>query len=259
MPFLLSFLSLTFIRQILILVLAAPLIQWLCLELSLLFFLPLLILRRRRYTDYLIYFIIQSTGSLIFLIGTITFPLLRFYAIVLKIGLAPFIFWLLPVISNLSWLLFFLISTIIKLGPFCLSILYCSENSLIVITLMRYAAAIFYTMNRTRLKPIIAYRSLGSYRFLLLLGYRSLLMFISVWVLYSFRFGLLCYLLGSKATTNWVLWIRFANLAGLPPGLIFIVKVIMCILFPSIFLLILLLISALLIVVYCRILVQWIV
>ena len=153
---------------------------WVGLELNLLSFIPLIIIRDNQYSSEaaLKYFLIQAVGSSLIIFSAsllLTQPkasmLILFCALVLKLGGAPFHFWLPQVIRGLLWPQIMIIMTIQKVAPL---LLICYLMALRKTNLELYLRRIFSALvggfggiNQTHLRKILAFSSINHIGWLL--------------------------------------------------------------------------------------------
>ena len=148
------------------------LITWAFIEINILIFIPLLrfnYLLLPNNSLVLKYFLIQSIGSIFLLIRLIF--LIRFYdqkslflflmgrALIWKIGIPPFHFWLLNMIIDLEWRLFFIMASWQKILPlyFLNQIYFIRLDIFIVLTLF---VSVLGSMGESSIKKILILSSL---------------------------------------------------------------------------------------------------
>nr|UZT67568.1 NADH dehydrogenase subunit 2 [Oberthuerella sharkeyi] len=99
---------------------------WICLEINLMSFIPLILNLNKNFNDSTIkYFIIQSLSSSLFLYFIMfmfikdsnMFILMIIMSLIMKIGIFPFFIWYLNIINNISWFNNFLFMVIQKILP----------------------------------------------------------------------------------------------------------------------------------------------
>jgi NADH-ubiquinone oxidoreductase chain 2 len=166
--------------------------------------------------------------------STLAFPsrilLLR---LLLKLGAAPFHFWVSPVSEGLSWINLSLILTWQKLAPFLLLILCINlKDSFLILIICSILSSIFGAIqgiSQSSLRKILAFSSINHIGWML----RSLLIKISRWLVYFSFYSIilstliyLAYNLNLNSLTNtrslhkyarYTLLIRLISLGGLPP------------------------------------------
>jgi len=148
---------------------------WIILELNLLAFIPLMVSSSTfQETEASVkYFLIQALGSRLLLISRLilifnSFPTLIRYTILtlrlsLKIGLAPLHIWYPSVISSITWINCFLLSTWQKLAPLLYLAIIISQNTKYIFILLAATSALtggLLGINQRKLRSIIAYSSI---------------------------------------------------------------------------------------------------
>ncbi len=145
-------------------------IIWIGLEINLISFLPLILLNQHFYSSIsaIKYFLTQSTASIILLISFLTQSLLPIrriiilIAIIIKAGLPPYHFWFPSVIQSTNWFICLILSTWQKLAPLTL-IFFIYNKSKLFLTLILLSLFISSIggISQTKLRPLIAYSSIG--------------------------------------------------------------------------------------------------
>lgn len=150
---------------------------WVGLEINLLSFIPLIVEKKNLFSSEssLKYFLIQAIASRILIFSIILFTTLssKFLnldllilvlissSLLLKVGAAPFHFWLPNVIEGLPWGTNFIILTWQKIAPI-LILSYCLNSLLLTFSIL--ASVIFGSiggLNQTSLRKIIAFSSIN--------------------------------------------------------------------------------------------------
>ena len=141
------------------------------LELNLLGFIPLAMIRTENKKPAIYYFVVQSVGSLLLLFGGMSVSValsLCLFGLLLKMGLAPMHFWVPPVAGRLARLSFGLLLTWQKVAPLSLLIfitLYLSP--LIAINVLAGSLIILAT---SAMQPLLVFRGLVQLGWVLALG-----------------------------------------------------------------------------------------
>lgn len=228
---------------------------WLGLELNLLSFIPLISSTRNLYSSEaaLKYFLVQALGSAVFLCRSSTVlisskPVLSFFILVsllLKIGAAPFYFWLPPIIQGLSWFNCLVLITIQKIAPIILISYLIQTNSnlislLYLSSVLSACAGSLGGLNQVFLRKILAYSSIAHIRWilaslvnrtLLWLNYFLIYCIVSisaVWPLYLhqiFHFNQLISTPFHLNLSRLRISVAFLSLGGLPPFIGFLPKI----------------------------------
>nr|UPX88298.1 NADH dehydrogenase subunit 2 [Astacus leptodactylus] len=146
---------------------------WAGLELNLMSFIPLISSGSNKYSSEsaLKYFLIQALASIViifsasFTLLTYNFIMLFSLALLLKLGAAPFYFWLPQVMEGLNWLQIMILMTLQKVGPMVLlSYLMFDKYSFTLIFSSALLSAIIGAaggMNQTFLRKIMAFSSIN--------------------------------------------------------------------------------------------------
>lgn len=173
------------------------------LEINLIAFIPLISNKKNILISEAIlkYFLIQTltSANLLFFILIINinifyfninlqiiYPLLNF-ALLIKIGAAPFHFWFPSVIEGITWLNCFILSSWQKITPIIV-LSYCSCYPILILRII--LSAIFGGiggLNQTSIRKIIAYSSIRHLRWILI----STLININLWLTYFFFYSLI--------------------------------------------------------------------
>nr|BDL61453.1 NADH dehydrogenase subunit 2 [Ilyograpsus nodulosus] len=225
---------------------------WVGLELNMVSFIPLISIKMNSYFSEaaLKYFLIQALGSTLFIYSStlmILFIQLSstfiMFALLLKLGAAPFHFWFPQVMEGLNWPQVFVLSTIQKLAPMML-ISYLTSN-MILIKIIFFSAILsaligaWTGFNLTFLRKIMAFSSINHMSWMLMassLGDNFWLLYFCFYTLISLSvimtfFKLQAYTISmliqsnKKATSMaFMLFLNMISLGGLPPMTGFIPK-----------------------------------
>nr|AUN45064.1 NADH dehydrogenase subunit 2 [Aegla aff. longirostri MHT-2018] len=225
---------------------------WTGLELNLLSFIPLIVLLNNKYSAEaaLKYFLIQALGSSMIIFASvillfslnIPFTIIAF-ALLLKLGAAPFHFWFPQIMEGLLWPQAIILMTIQKMAPMFL-ISYLIEIKMIshIIIIVGMLSAILGAvmgLNQTSLRKIMAFSSINHMAWMLLamLISENMLMFyfifyclISASIMILFYYQQTYYfnqLLNQTEMSNYFKMLCFMSLlslGGLPPFSGFIPK-----------------------------------
>ena len=235
---------------------------WVGIELNLYSFVFLLILPPSQdaspqpITAALSYFIVQAVRSLIFILGIFvatqnffTYSLwLIVLALLIKIGAAPFHFWVPWVSLNSSWPSLFWLLTFQKLPPLFLlqNFFYLIPSSSVLLNLI-LSASIFSALIggllglfQTRLQSLLAYSSINQTAWFLLASVIASNILIFYYTLYLLILFPICLLMSYSPiktpffsppisnltlTQSTLIILIFLNLAGIPPLAIFCMKI----------------------------------
>lgn len=166
-PFLNLFLVFLFLSTIIALSSSHWLMVWVALELNIISFLPIITASShfQESESALKYFFFQALGSSALLLGSVNHPLsmLIIAGLVFKLGAAPFHFWFPTTTAGLPWPAVTLLITWQKLAPISLLIFSWSHLQSILLTLGLLGAVVggLGGIAQTRLRPLLAYSSIG--------------------------------------------------------------------------------------------------
>lgn len=232
----------------------------------------------------LIYFIFQAFASLFFLFGILlniiniykysfNLDLLIICSLIIKVGRAPFHYWIPLVIENLDWINNYILITWQKIIPLVLRFYFITNILFNYFILISLIVRILGRLNQNSLRLIIAYSSINQIRWLLITLFISKIIlliyillyiiilynliiifkFLQIWYLRHFFFNLFQNIVYLK----FIFIINILSIRGLPPFLGFFPKLLIVInilINNQLFLLILILSCSLLILfVYLRI------
>nr|QXJ42362.1 NADH dehydrogenase subunit 2 [Euprymna scolopes] len=233
--------------------------MWMGLELNLMSFLPLMNIKGKMLEAEasMKYFIIQSMSSSVLIFGSIMMYIynLSWYtmfnnmvtnlillSLVLKLGGAPMHFWLPNISKQMSWSILFMLLTWQKLAPlFMLSLVNSNFTLIMIISMLSTLIGSMMALNQTNLQLIITYSSISHLGWMtsMILINNSLTLFyfinyiiisIPLMHLISSEIGNHMFMLTQKNNINNMIIISMIlSLAGLPPLLGFMSKLIMLI------------------------------
>ncbi len=260
-PLVKCFLVINIVSIIYVLSTASWLGVWVGIELNLYTFIFILLLypapshSQNTVNLALIYFLVQAISSLllvfaiILLINSFFAPasyLLLQISLIIKLGAAPFHFWVPWTVTNSSWSMTFWLLTMQKLAPlliiYNINTLLHDESSitlsLCVIALSALLGGLL-GLFQTRLQPLLAYSSINQTAWLILAGHYSLYFMSLYFIFYSLLIFLICFLMAKNHSLSphlsptsiqlprshkLRLLLSFIVLAGLPPTIIFFLK-----------------------------------
>lgn len=145
-------------------------IIWMGLELNLYSFIPLLISSKlnQEKEASIKYFLTQAFASALLLLSSLIFSysifrgLLLSTAIFIKLGIAPFHFWLPSVINRISWPMCWVLTTLQKIRPMSIIIYTMPLSSYTIsVAIIRALVGGLGGLNQTQLRAIFAYSSIG--------------------------------------------------------------------------------------------------
>nr|AOY39734.1 NADH dehydrogenase subunit 2 [Scolytinae sp. BMNH 1043123] len=229
---------------------------WIGLEINMLSLMPLMKNFKNKMSSEstIKYFITQAMASMILLFMMLMysntymfeykmnnfFPLLLSSALFIKMGAAPFHFWLPEVISGSSWLITLIILTWQKIAPMILLIFSSTINyMIIIIIILSSLIGGLSGLNQTCLKKIMAYSSINHISWMLAASLLSTNTFMIYFVIYSVTNCILIYhfyynnlnfmsqlskFFANNKMNKLIFMINFLSLGGLPPFLGFLPK-----------------------------------
>ena len=240
-------------RTVIIMSSSRWLMSWICLEINLIALIPLLIykIKFKNSSTSIKYFTVQAIASILIFIGIVwanselhTILLtekidLITISLAIKLGIPPFQFWVPQVIEIINIVKILMVLVWQKIAPIVL-ICYSISNVLLFIVVIRSLLGAVGGINQNNLKKIFFYSSLVHLSWIIIiLSLRE-----KVWLIYLFSYSLIifplllwCYQNKIKKMNNVnirnldtqqkiFLLIRVLCLAGLPPFLGFLIKII---------------------------------
>nr|AHX42576.1 NADH dehydrogenase subunit 2 [Helotrephes semiglobosus semiglobosus] len=226
--------------------------MWMGLEMNLLSFIPLMFNKKKKSESMMMYFMIQSMASIILLISILWNNLLMvsnllsqnlmnnimIISLIMKMGGAPFHFWLPEVIMVLNWNSCFILMTWQKIAPiFMLSKLKMSSLLIIFIISSAYIGAVG-GLNQNSIKKILAFSSINHLSWIMASIYMDSKIWIKYLLIYAMMLSLIIFML-NMYNLNYIsqtnitptstlfkinLTLMIMSLGGLPPLLGFIPK-----------------------------------
>ena len=220
-------------------------IIWLCLEINILAFLPIMSSESGvAFENTIKYFIIQRCASIIFLFGLIyclfignRFVLLKRIALFFKLGAAPFHGWFVSILKRCSIWILFLLSTVQKLLPLLIIVnIMVNPRLLILIVLFTIIVIFFSVPGRVTLNKVLALSSMANLMWLLFRVQNSVKLIVLFIVIYSILLLGIIFSVNMRSNSSFyqierldnlskILFIFiFISLGRLPPLLGFMIK-----------------------------------
>uniref|UniRef100_UPI0030DE0EEE NADH dehydrogenase subunit 2 n=1 Tax=Stenchaetothrips biformis TaxID=1100830 RepID=UPI0030DE0EEE len=225
--------------------------MWMSMEINLFSMIPILSTNQKNFSEKstMMYFLIQSISSSIILISismnlkffkNIT-NFLIYMAIFLKLGMFPFHFWMISVIEGLEWNTAFIIMTIQKIIPISVLMMFMHQKIIILFCLMSSTVAAISGITMFSMRKILGFSSINHLSMMmisLILSKKVFKMYFLIYSLMTFsttkHLKLLNINLISQSmtfiklnkTNNLSIMILFLSLAGMPPLLGFLPKMI---------------------------------
>nr|AZL35855.1 NADH dehydrogenase subunit 2 [Cosmoscarta mandarina] len=221
---------------------------WMGLEVNLMSFIPLMFNKFNYYSSesMMKYFIIQSLGSMIMLMGIIMVALkinnqtnlLIMCGLMTKLGIAPFHMWIPSVVDGLSWMNCMIMFSWQKVAT--LMLMSYSINISIMTFPIIFSLLIGSVggINQSSLKKILAYSSINNMGWILISMKSSMTLWINYFLIYSIMIISLtfmlnkmninyinqCFLTSFNSMNKMFLSIMLISMGGLPPMLGFLPK-----------------------------------
>nr|UNA68564.1 NADH dehydrogenase subunit 2 [Leptocorisa chinensis]UNA68772.1 NADH dehydrogenase subunit 2 [Leptocorisa oratoria] len=228
--------------------------MWMGMEMNLMSFIPLISKSKNKNSSQamMTYFLVQSLSSMILLFSVTMNPLIMssinleelwiknmtMLSLIIKLGAAPFHWWLPSMLSNMNWTECFILMTWQKIAPLVvLNNLAPSSMILYITALMSGMVGSIGGLNQTSIRKLMGYSSINH------LGWMIMFMSMSnMWykylIIYSTLMGLICYMLNFKTiyfmnqistnsnslTEKFTLIIMMLSIGGLPPFIGFLPK-----------------------------------
>nr|YP_009485708.1 NADH dehydrogenase subunit 2 [Rhynocoris incertis]AVZ00844.1 NADH dehydrogenase subunit 2 [Rhynocoris incertis] len=230
--------------------------MWMGLELNMVSFIPLIYKEKMKTTheSCMIYFLIQSMGSIIMLfsilinsstmnspyVGEGLFSMVISMSMLMKMGAPPFHFWFPEIAEKMSWPSCFLLMTWQKVAPMYIMscVIDMSQNLIYLLIPIMVLTGSIGGLNQTSIRKIMSYSSMDHMGWMIM----CMKFFNTMWIFY---FTIYALILGSIIFTFWIhstfyinqytskslsfsekimIIILFLSLGGLPPFLGFLPK-----------------------------------
>nr|YP_006576073.1 NADH dehydrogenase subunit 2 [Membranipora grandicella]AEH99602.1 NADH dehydrogenase subunit 2 [Membranipora grandicella] len=211
---------------------------WLSMETALLGFLPLFNYTNSEETMTLIkYFILQSSGSILFLAGLITSNSSLFMSgLLMKLGLFPFFFWVPSVLKSISWAGILMLTTLQKLPAMGVLIsppLPLQTNFMFMVSVISILISSILGFNQSNIRMLMAYSSISQTAYMLISLMTSAKLFLLYFFNYLITMSLLIYIINKNNVSTMedlsdefsgTMNLLFMNLMGMPPFPMFFMK-----------------------------------
>nr|YP_010535714.1 NADH dehydrogenase subunit 2 [Ornithodoros tartakovskyi]UYB78665.1 NADH dehydrogenase subunit 2 [Ornithodoros tartakovskyi]UYB78678.1 NADH dehydrogenase subunit 2 [Ornithodoros tartakovskyi] len=220
---------------------------WLCLEINMMSFIPLMNYKNMISTEGLtLYFIVQALASSIF-IFSISFFLLNWIflkkltflmtsSMLIKLGTAPFHFWFPQISEGLSFTTFFILTTIQKFIPLHI-LTFMNANTLPIFILLSATIGSLGGFSQFSVRKILAFSSIAHLSWMLSLIYTESNLWLIYLIVYMSLIGSILIFISMTSINfinqvnpnsfnmyNMSLIISFLSLGGMPPFLGFFMK-----------------------------------
>lgn len=227
---------------------------WICLELNVIIFIPLVKKINNSIINRIIkYYIIQRISRRLFLVSvifssfsitnTLIFNFMILNSLWIKIGLFPYRRWYFQISENINWNIWFLLNTVQKIIPiWILSLNIINHNFLLTIILRNRIFSIIEIFNQTSLRWIINASSINHIRWIIIRFFSQERLWEIYFIIYFFiSYCLVKFLINNNYNTlsniinnrtkfnNFYFFMLIFNFLGVPPFLGFIPKIIILI------------------------------
>nr|YP_009720746.1 NADH dehydrogenase subunit 2 [Athalia icar]QGL07067.1 NADH dehydrogenase subunit 2 [Athalia icar] len=252
--------TMIFLSSMMIMNSSSWLSAWMGLEINMMSFIPLM-MNNKNYlkpsNSMMMYFLIQSISSstLIMMMLNLKMMKMNFYqnyisslmlmSLIMKMGAAPFHWWLPKILNNLSWINCMILMTWQKIAPITLMTNLLNNYSMIYLSaLMSMFMGTILSMNQTSLKMILSFSSINHMGWMMITMLMNLKLMIIYFLFYSFINLIICLYLNKlninfmnqmfKINNNKMIKLImnsfFLSLGGIPPFLGFLPKLLILIL-----------------------------
>nr|WPN89778.1 NADH dehydrogenase subunit 2 [Metallus sp.] len=227
---------------------------WMGLEINMMSFIPLMIFKSKNKisNSMMIYFIIQASSSsmLLMLIMMIKMNLnfnkinlitnLIQISLFMKLGATPFHWWVTKILINLNWINCFYILTWQKISPLMMLMNLNNNMLMYLISLMSMFYSTIIMINQTSIKLIMTYSSINHLGWMLMLMLLNSSMLIIYFIIYFLMNLSICLTMNKLNLTylnqmfkinnktpfkSIIFMLLFMSIAGLPPMLGFLPKI----------------------------------
>nr|ASR18191.1 NADH dehydrogenase subunit 2 [Aeneolamia contigua] len=220
--------------------------SWMGLEINLIAFTSLMYMKLNYYTSesMMKYFIIQSMGSSILLLGIIILSLkimenstMMMMGLMIKLGVAPFHTWMISMMESLNWMNCLILSTWQKIATLMLMSYIINKMSMINIMLSLIVGSIG-GINQLSIKKMMAYSSINNMGWIIMSMMISMKLWMNYFIIYSMMISSLmmltmkmklnylnqCLITSSSPLNKLIFSVTMLSLGGLPPMLGFLPK-----------------------------------
>nr|YP_009472882.1 NADH dehydrogenase subunit 2 [Acanthaspis ruficeps]AST10086.1 NADH dehydrogenase subunit 2 [Acanthaspis ruficeps] len=228
--------------------------MWIGLEMNLIAFIPILYKSKNTWASEscMIYFLIQSLGSILMLLSVLSNSLIMvsptviehffystlMFSMFIKLGVPPFHFWFPEILEKMNWMNCVIIMTWQKIAPFSILSLI-SEKSIMLpmIIMLTTMTGALGGLNQTSIRKILGYSSINHMgwmiaclkfnddywmKYLIIYSIILIMMIFTFYTLSSFYISQFSNM--SSMTEKMTIIIMFMSLGGLPPFLGFLPK-----------------------------------
>jgi len=214
-------------------------VYWLILEISLILFLPFILVNKLGYEIRIKYFLVQVVGSFLIMfmfIYCLKYLYMFLFILFFKIGIAPFYYWSLYVVEKIEYWSFFFFLSLLKFIPFLICrVLFIKSFFFFLFIFLNCFVGCLGGLGRICLRKLLFYSSLSHNGWLLsCISLRDIL-WVEYFLVYVLIFFVVSNLFSSNLlysikdierfrTKNFFIVICFLTFRGLPPFRVFIMK-----------------------------------
>nr|QTH79160.1 NADH dehydrogenase subunit 2 [Heptamelus sp.] len=239
---------------------------WMGLEMNLLSFIPIMMNNSNNYkisSSTMTYFIVQTSSSSILLMTMMIMNLksnmenlimmknILQITLIMKLGAAPLHWWLPKIINNLSWMNCFILLTWQKIAPLFLLISLNNSPILYLSMMMSSFIGAILGMNQNSLKMIMMYSSINHLSWMMMAMNLNLILMKFYFLIYSMISMMICITMNNfnlnfmnqlfnnfnnNIYTKMMTMFMFFSMAGIPPFIGFLPKIIILMLMTKNFL-----------------------
>nr|QFK69061.1 NADH dehydrogenase subunit 2 [Phymatostetha stalii] len=222
---------------------------WMGLEINLMSFIPIMYSKLNYYSSEssMKYFVIQSSSSMILLLGIILTSLkinMNFSMMVMtcglltKVGVAPFHMWVPSIMEGINWINCLILSTWQKIAPLTLISYSMNNEMLIMPSILSLLIGAIGGLNQSSIKKLMAYSSINNMGWVIISMMMSMMTWINYFMIYSLMISMFMYMLNKeninyinqcflstfKSINKMFLLIMLLSMGGMPPMLGFMPK-----------------------------------
>nr|YP_009946934.1 NADH dehydrogenase subunit 2 [Macrostemum floridum]QOH91252.1 NADH dehydrogenase subunit 2 [Macrostemum floridum] len=216
---------------------------WISLEINLMFFIPLIFIKNNTLNNEFLmkFFFIQLITSMI-LIMSITFMNLKIHltlnkfilifnlTLLMKMGVAPFHYWMIQIIEYLNWPSFFILMTWQKIAPMIMIMYTLNLNLMMIMILINCLTGSINGFNQLYMRKMLFFSSINNMGWLLSTLIMNLFMWLIFFSVYFLSMMILIFLIymtntnnmnqlfnNNNSINNFNIIMLLLSLSGLPP------------------------------------------
>nr|UKT59934.1 NADH dehydrogenase subunit 2 [Thrips palmi] len=169
--------------------------MWMSMEINLFSMIPLISINQKIFSEKstMMYFLIQGISSSIIIITIISnikltksiMLIFIFMAIFMKLGLSPFHFWMISMIEGIKWNLAFIIMTVQKIIPICILMFFIHQKMIIFMCLMNSMIVALSGITMYSMRKLMGFSSINHLSLMLISMILSKKIFKMYFLIYS--------------------------------------------------------------------------